>query len=198
MPKKTSGGTATKAQSSKAKSTKSTKTSKAKQTDAASNGAGQAAAAAEAKRAAREAQTAEQQQAVVDRVVNGDEKLAVVAKDLKITSGKAAFLIMLHRVEQGEVPKITGKNDEALLKAINVARLKADEHSSWGWLAARSGKSEGFIKTGLAKLGLYKPREENIASKRAGSKPAAAANGSSGKKSTTTGKSKSKKVRGNA
>jgi hypothetical protein len=97
----------------------------------------QAAAAAEAKRQAREAQNAQQMKEVVARVVNGDEKLAAVAKDLKITSGKAAFLIMQYRVAQGEVPAITGKTDEALLKAVNAARLKADEHSSWGWLAAR-------------------------------------------------------------
>lgn len=184
MAKKVTGGGKKKAASTTAaKKPASTKTA------AASNGA--AAAAAEAKRVAREAQTAEQMQQVVARVVNGDEKLAAVAKDLKITSGKAAFLIMQHRVAQGEVPAITGKNDEALLKAINAARLKADEHSSWGWLAARSGKSEGFIKSGLEKAGLYKPRAENIASKRAASKPKSAP-------AAKSGKSGKKTVRGNA
>lgn len=157
------------------------------------SGSAEAAKAAEQKREAREAQTAEQQATIVKRVINGDEKLAAVAKDLKITSGKAAFLIMLHRVAEGEVPTITGKNDEALLRAINVARNKADEYSSWGWLAARSGKSEGFIKTGLEGLGLYTPRAENIASKRSeSSKPAATA--ASGKKPAP----KKKTVRGNA
>ena len=66
---------------------------------------------------------------------------------------------------------INGKDDETLLKAINVARLKADEYSSWGWLAARSGRSEGFIKSGLQELELYTPKAENIATKRAEAKP---------------------------
>lgn len=156
---------------------------------------GAAAAAAEQKRIARESQNATQLKAVVDRVINGDEKLSAVASDLKITSGKAAFLIMQHRVAQGEVPKITGKGDEGLLKNINTARLKADEHSSWGWLAARSGRSEGWIKTGLEKAGLFKPRAENIASKRAAAKPKVAKTAGKGKKATGGGK---KTVRGNA
>jgi hypothetical protein len=176
MPKKTA--TAAKKSAAKKSSAKP-----------ASNGAG------EAKRAAREAQSAEQLSAVVSRVVNGDEKLSVVAKDLKITPGKAAFLIMQHRVAEGEVPAITGKNDEALLKAINAARLKADEFSSWGWLSARSGKSEGFIKAGLAKAGLFTPRAENIATKRAGSKPKAAAKTTATSAKKRAGK---KRVSGNA
>lgn len=158
---------------------------------ASADAAASKAAATEAKRVAREEQNTAQLNAVVSRVVNGDEKLAAVAKELKITSGKAAFLIMQHRVAQGEVPKITGKDDASLLSAINAARLKADEYSSWGWLAARSGKSEGFIKTGLEGMGLFTPRAENIASKRAATKPAKAP--AAAKK--TAGK---KKVAGNA
>jgi hypothetical protein len=149
---------------------------------------------AEAKREAREALHAEQTAEVVSRYVEGDEKLSVVAQSLKITPGKAAFLVMQYRVAEGEVPSIEGKDDEALLKAINVARLKADEYSSWGWLAARSGRSEGFIKNGLEELELYTPKAENIATKRAEAKPkpepkAKAENGK------TTGK---KRVSGNA
>jgi hypothetical protein len=147
------------------------------------------------KRAARAEQNAAQMKAIVDRVVNGDEKLAAVAKELKITPGKAAFLIMQHRVSQAEVPSITGKDDEALVKAINDARLKADEFSSWGWLAARSGKAESWIKSNLASAGLYEPKAQNIASVRASAKPKAEpkAKAEGGKKSG--GK---KKVRGNA
>lgn len=178
---------------------KVSKTSSAPKKATRSSGAGKAKATTEkavvadsaAKVAAREEQTAQQMQQVVARVVNGDEKLAAVAKDLKITSGKAAFLIMQHRVATGDVAKITGKDDEALLKNINAARTKADEFSSWGWLAARSGRSEGFIKSGLEKAGLYKPGAENIASKRSNGKPTAA-------KKETGGSGKKKTVRGNA
>jgi len=172
----------------KTKTTSSKKKTQAKGQD---NGS---ANAAEAKRAAREAQTATQMAYVVEHYVDGDESLSAVAKHLKITPGKAAFLAMQHRVAEGEVPAITGKTDEALLKAISKERNKADEYSSWGWLAARSGKSEGFIKTGLEALGLYTPKAENIASKRAESKPKATSSKTSGGK--TSGKKK--RVRGNA
>ena len=97
----------------------------------------------------------------------GDESLSTVASDLSITAGKAAFLLMKDAVAKGKVPEIDGKDDEALLKAINVARLKVDSYSSWGWLAARSHKSEGFIKNGLEGMGMFSPKAENIASKRA-------------------------------
>jgi len=187
VPKTTTRASAKKTTTAKPKG--ATKPAAAKP-DAAAQAA--SAKAAEEKRQAREAQTASQQAAVVKRVVNGDEKLAVVAKDLNITSGKAAFLIMQHRVAEGEVPTITGKDDDALLKNIAAARAKGDEFSSWGWLAARSGKSEGFIKSGLEKAGSYKPGAENIATKRAASKPAAA------KKTASAKKTGSAKVRGNA
>lgn len=186
MPKTTTRKSASK-KTSTARKSSSAKTS----TATTSNGSAEA---TEAKRAARDAQNAAQLQAVVSRVVNGDEKLAVVAKDLKITSGKAAFLIMQHRVAQGEVPAISGKSDDALLDNIAKARAKGDEYSSWGWLAARSGKSEGFIKNGLKAKGTYKPGSENIASLRAASKPKASAKTSSTKKTGASGK----KVRGNA
>jgi len=132
------------------------------------------AAASEAKRQERENLEAEQTQEVLNRFGEhpavgggqGDESLSTVANSLNITSGKAAFLLMKHAVKEGKVPSISGKDDETLLKAINTARLAADRFSSWGWLAARAGKSEGFIKNGLEELGLYTPRAENIASKR--------------------------------
>lgn len=148
-----------------------------------------------AKQAARQEQNEKQLAYVVEHYVDGDEPLAAVAKALSITSGKAAFLAMQHRVAQNEVPAIKGKDDDALLKAISAARNKADEYSSWGWLAARSGKSEGFIKTGLAELGLFEPRAENIASKRAESKPKAAPKP---KAAAATGGKKKTAVKGNA
>lgn len=167
----------------------------AKTDDAEAKAAAKAASEAKAaeKREAREALHAEQTEAVVSRYINGDEKLSAVAASLKITPGKAAFLVMQHRVAEGEVPAITGKDDESLLKAINVARLKADEFSSWGWLAARSGRSEGFIKVGLEAMELYTPKAENIATKRAESKPKAEPKAKAA--ATTGGK---KRVSGNA
>jgi len=129
----------------------------------------------EAKRQQRENQEASHTQALLKRVgkhpalgtENKGESLSAVASDLSITAGKAAFLLMIHAVKDGDVPAITGKDDETLLKNINTARLKVDRFSSWGWLAARASKSEGFIKVGLEKLGLFTPKAENIASKRA-------------------------------
>lgn len=126
---------------------------------------------------------------VVKRCIKGDETVGAVAKELSITAGKAAFLIMQHRVEVGEVPAIEGKTEPTLLKALSTERNKANEFSSWGWLAARSGKSEGYIKSKLAELGLYEPKAENIAVKRSASKPKA------DPKPKTAGK---KTVRGNA
>lgn len=149
---------------------------------------------AEAKRKAQQTQDAKLRAEVVKRCVKGDETVGSVAKVLKITPGKAAFLIMQHRVENGEVTAITAKSDSALLNAIATARNKGDEYSSWGWLAARSGRSEGWIKSGLAEAGKYQPRAENIASVRAAKNPAKkAAPTAAGKKAT--GK---KKTRGNA
>lgn len=150
--------------------------------------------AAEAKKVERERQAATQRAYVEKHYLDGDESLSAVAKHLSITSGKTAFIGMQIRVDRGEVPAITGKNDEALLVNISKARDKADEYSSWGWLAARSGRSEGFIKNGLEEAGLYTPKAQNIASVRAAAaKPA---------ETTTTGKAGKKKsgakAKGNA
>jgi hypothetical protein len=151
---------------------------------------------------ARAKQEAEQTAVLVKRVVNhpaigeSKEAYAKVATDLKITAGKAAFLLMQHHVANGDVPSITGKDDETLLKNINAARLKADRFSAWGWLAARSGKNEGWIKTGLAKMGLFTPKAENIATKRAEANPKKATTKTEGTK--TTGKRQRPSAKGNA
>lgn len=143
----------------------------AKETAAAKRAEQQAARAAE-----RERQEAEQTKTLLERFgehpavpdgKEGEESLGAVAKDLNITSGKAAYLLMKDAVAKGKVPAITGADDEALLKAINDARLAVDRYSAWGWLSARASKPEGWIKTGLEKMGLFTPKAENIASKRA-------------------------------
>lgn len=104
---------------------------------------------------------------VPNRDVGDDEPIADVARDLKITSGKAAFLLMKDAVAKGKVPAIKGADDDALVAGIIEARKKADEYSSWGWLAARSGKAESWIKLELEDAGAYEPKAENISSIRA-------------------------------
>ena len=132
--------------------------------------------AREAKREEREAMEAHQLEVLLERfgehpavpdADEGDESMGVVAKDLNITSGKAAFILMKHAVAEKKVPAITAKDDDDLVDAINDARLEAGTYSSWGWLAARSGKPESWIKAELGEAGLYTPKAENIATKRA-------------------------------
>lgn len=148
---------------------------------------------AESKRAAQAKQDAELTAQVVKRFVKGDETAATVAKDLNVSPVKVLVLAGIHRVAVGEVPAIEGKTDASLLKAIAAARNKADEFSSWGWLAVRSGKSEAWIKGELEKAGLYEKKAVNIAQARAAARPAAPkAPAAAG---TTGGK---KRVRGNA
>lgn len=110
-----------------------------------------------------------------------------IAEELSITPGKAQFLMMLHKVAEGEVPKITFRNDGELTTKAAAARRKADEFSSWGWIAARTGVSEGKLKGLLEESGDYVPKSENIsivrAEKNGGGK---AATKSTGKGKTTT------------
>jgi hypothetical protein len=141
--------------------------------------------AREAKREEREAQEKTQLEQLLKRFgehpavpdgVEGEESLSVVAKDLNITSGKAAFILMKDAVAKGKVPAITGKDDDEMVKAIHAARNEAGTYSSWGWLAARSSWPESRIKGELEDAGLYTPKAENIASVRAEqSKPEPAA-----------------------
>ena len=97
----------------------------------------------------------------------GEESLGAVAKALNITVTKAGWLLFFHAVESGRVPKITGKDEDELVKNIHAAREEAGPFSAWGWLAARSGKSESWIKSKLEKAGLFNKGSENIASRRA-------------------------------
>jgi hypothetical protein len=116
--------------------------------------------AADAKRTAR----------MLEMRGNGDS-WGKIAKALKVTPGKAQFLMMLHRVAEGGVPRIsTEGSDKQVAQRIAKARARADEFSSWGWLAARTGRSEAYIKGLLAEHELYTPKAENIAAKRAAAK----------------------------
>jgi hypothetical protein len=110
---------------------------------------------------------------VPGRDVGDDEPIADVARDLNITAGKAAFLLMIDAVAKGKVPALEGDDDDDLVQAIIEARAAADEYSSWGWLAARSSRPESWIKAELAEVDAYTPKAENISSVRAKAKAAA-------------------------
>lgn len=89
-------------------------------------------------------------QVVRDRMVNGDDHVKDVAVSLGLTPGKTAFIKMQILVEDGQVKKIDGTPAQVIARTI-AARKKADEYSSWGWLAARTGMNEGTLKKACAK-----------------------------------------------
>lgn len=118
---------------------------------------------------------------LMERVVemrNEGESWSNIASELGITPGKAQFLgLMIHAVETGEVKRLRWSNDEELYEQIEEARTAADDLSSWGWIAARTGVSEAKIKR-LAEFGpdgeggFWEPKSENISVVRALSKKA--------------------------
>lgn len=72
---------------------------------------------------------------VVARHVDGDESLGAVAKDLGITPGKAAFLILMHEADKS--PKLRRKAADDAEAATVILEMRNDEHQSWGQIAAR-------------------------------------------------------------
>jgi hypothetical protein len=154
--------------------------------------------ASNSKKRADEATVNERRNAVQTRVIDGGESAATVAKDLGITSGKAAFIAMQLRVENGEVSKITGKTDDALIANVVKARDKADQFSSWGWLSARSGVAESALKNKVAAAG-HEVAGTKIASVRKASRPVAtkkaARMSATAAKTTAASKSKSTRTR---
>lgn len=147
------------------------------------------------KRAAAKADDATRTKTMLAMRKKGDS-WATIAEALSITPGKAQFLMMLHRVATGDVPTISTNGTEAqVIKRIAAARKSADEFSSWGWIAARTGWSEPKIKNLLANSGDYSPRSENIAAVRAGNgagkaSTASKTNGGTRKRTATAGKGK--------
>jgi hypothetical protein len=119
------------------------------------------------KRAAQKARDEKFTERILEMRAN-DESWGAIAAELNITSGKAQFLMMLHRVAEGDVPAIRFKaGDDADLVAKTVAaREKQDEFSSWGWLSARTGVSEGTLKSKVAEAG-HDVKGTNIAVSRA-------------------------------
>jgi hypothetical protein len=104
---------------------------------------------------------------VKNREEGDNESIADVAAELNMTSGKAAYLLMKDAVAKGKVPAIEAEDDDELVQAIIDARNEADEYSSWGWLSARAGVTEGWIKNELQDAGAYEPKAQNISTVRA-------------------------------
>jgi len=118
------------------------------------------------------------------------EKWGEIASAHSITPGKAQFLYMLHCVAEGDVPSIKHRNETELVNGIRKARDAHDTYSSWGWIAARTGVSEGKIKALATEAGMD-VAGSNVAVRRA------EANGSSkksdSKTATQAGRAKSAK-----
>ena len=112
------------------------------------------------------AQMTTAQKTVRELLVDGDAHVQDVAKKLKLTPGKTAFIKMQILVEDGVVPAITGTPAQKLAKIV-TARKRANEYSSWGWLAARSGMSEPTMKKMVAEKKNYPVFGERIAQIRA-------------------------------
>jgi hypothetical protein len=105
-------------------------------------------------------------QIVRDRMVTGNDHVKDVAKSLGLTPGKTAFIKMQILVADGEVPKIEGTQAQIIARTI-AARKKADDYSSWGWLAARTGKPEGALKVAVAKTERIQVKGSRIVKDRA-------------------------------
>lgn len=152
----------------KATATRKGKTAKAATTKATTKAktAAKAADDGPGKREAAKARDAELTTRMLELREEGNS-WSEVAAELNITPGKAQFLNMLHLVAEGDVKPIRFRNDEELTAKCQAARAAADEYSSWGWIAARTGVSEGKIKGLLAEAGTYVPKSENISIVRA-------------------------------
>lgn len=149
----------------------------------------------------REAAKAQQEKLIakVVKARKSDTSWAEIASDLGVTPGKAQYLMMLHRVGEGDVPSIPSSPESKLVAGLKKARAKADEYSSWGWLSARAGVPEGRVKALAEEHGFYTKGKENIAAKRAGTNGSTKTTGKSGKGAkgkSSKGKSGSKAARG--
>ena len=96
-----------------------------------------------------------------------------IAAELNIGLGKTMFLEMVDTVSNTPKLKLAGRTDEDIAAKVVAARLKQDEHSSWGWLAARSGKSEAFCRKAYEDAG-HTVKGEHVASARKAAKAPAA------------------------
>lgn len=118
------------------------------------------------KREAQAARDAELTERMLELREDG-QSWSEIGAELAITPGKAQFLMMLHKVATGEVKRLRFRNDDELAAVIAKARGAADEFSSWGWIAARTGVSEPKLKRLHEEHSSWKPRTENISIVRA-------------------------------
>lgn len=101
------------------------------------------------------------------------KSVSEIAAKLGTTSGRAAYFLMVAEVTRNKKLKITGDNDEAVLKQVKAERLAAGDKSGWGWLSARTGIPEGRLKKMAEEYGV-KVKGTNAASMRKAKQPAKA------------------------
>ena len=150
-------GTAAKASTTKSATRKATR----KATEDAGDGPSRAEL-----RATRDAENTERMLEMREEGTSWSE----IGAELGITPGKAQFLNMLHQVAEGNVsawPKAAHKEEATIAAQIKKDRDAANEFSSWGWIAARSGISEPTLKRIHEEFNSWKPKTENIAIVRA-------------------------------
>lgn len=85
--------------------------------------------------------------------MNEGEKLGEIASSLQLYPFQAHQLVALVHVDKGDVPAITGKSEDVLVKRLAAARAKGDEYASWDWLQARSGINKVKIQKLLVQYG---------------------------------------------
>lgn len=77
-----------------------------------------------------------------------------IAEEIESTPGKAQFLFMQHVVSKTPKLRIKHSDEDELVAGIVEAREANDQHSSWGWIAARTGVSEGKVKALAEEAGI--------------------------------------------
>jgi hypothetical protein len=91
--------------------------------------------------------------AIIARQKKG-ETANEIATDLQLYPFQVHQLIALVHVDNGDVPAITAKTEDVLVKRLATARLKGDEYASWDWLQARSGINKVKIQKMLVEAGV--------------------------------------------
>lgn len=146
----------------KATTTKKAGTAKSKGTSTRAKATGKTAAKSKAaaakqdgasKREAQRAQNDKLREQVVE-LRAAEMSWSDIANELSVTPGKAQFLMMQHEVSKNSRLKLRFKDDDELVTRIREAREANDAHSSWGWIAARTGVSEGKIKAVAEEAGI--------------------------------------------
>lgn len=82
---------------------------------------------------------------IIARQAHG-ETANEIATDLQLYPFQVHQLVQLVHVDKGDVPAITAKSEDVLVRKLAAARSKGDEYASWDWLQARSGMNKVRIK----------------------------------------------------